>query len=203
MTSEQEAAIAAIEAQQPKKKSAAWMVGEQLKGMVRAEPGVAALLNADLAGKGMTLDDAEEKIAERAKQNKVGNCGVVTPAEAEEILRSFYGLPPKGAAAVDAVKKAATAQEALRAEKEAAERTAREAQETAKKAEEARDRAQRELALANPDAAVFAALYAAVQEQWNKLHGAWIKAANADANTGEKLRKAARALAEKWAKEEW
>lgn len=98
MTSEQEAAIAAIEAQQPKTRSAIWMVGEQLKDMVRAEPGIAALLSADLKGKGMTLADAEKKIAERAEQNKVGNCGVVTPAEAEEILRSFYGLPPKGAA---------------------------------------------------------------------------------------------------------
>lgn len=101
MTSEQEAAIAAIEAQQPKGKSAVWMVGEQLKDMVRAEPGIAALLSADLKGKGMTLADAEKKIAERAEQNKVGNCGVVTPAEAEEILRSFYGLLPWAAAQRD------------------------------------------------------------------------------------------------------
>lgn len=86
---------------------------------------------------------------------------------------------------------------------QAAERTAQEAQEAARKAGEARDRAQRALALANPDAAVFAALYGQVQEDWNKLHGAWIKAAAADAATGEKLRTAARALAEKWRKEEW
>lgn len=33
------------------------------------------------------------KDQEAAKKNKVGNCGVVTPAEAEDILRSFYGLP--------------------------------------------------------------------------------------------------------------
>lgn len=99
MTKDQAAAIAAIAAQQPKTKSAVWMVGEQLKDMVRAEPGIAALLTADLAGEGMGLADAEKKIAERAKQNKVGNCGVVTPAEAEDILRSFYGLPPRGAAA--------------------------------------------------------------------------------------------------------
>lgn len=98
MTKDQEAAIAAIEAQQPKTKSAVWMVGEQLKDMVRAEPGIAALLTADLAGEGMGLADAEKKIAAAAKKNKVGNCGVVTPAEAEDILRSFYGLPPRGAA---------------------------------------------------------------------------------------------------------
>lgn len=98
MTKDQEAAIAAIEKQQPKTKSAVWMVGEQLKDMVRAEPGIAALLTADLAGKGMGLADAEQQIAAAAKKNKVGNCGVVTPAEAEDILRSFYGLPPRGAA---------------------------------------------------------------------------------------------------------
>lgn len=98
MTKDQEAAIAAIEKQQPTTKSAVWMVGEQLKDMVRAEPGIAALLTADLAGKGMGLVDAEQQIAAAAKKNKVGNVGVVTPAEAEDILRSFYGLPPRGAA---------------------------------------------------------------------------------------------------------
>ena len=98
MTETQTAAIAAIAEQQPKERSAVWMVGEQLKDMVRAEPGIAELLLADLAGKGMGLADAEKKIAAAAKKNKVGNCGVVTPAEAEDILRSFYGLPPRGAA---------------------------------------------------------------------------------------------------------
>lgn len=98
MTKDQEAAIAEIEKQQPKTKSAVWMVGEQLKDMVRAEPGIAALLTADLAGKGMGLADAEQQIAAAARKNKVGNVGVVTPAEAEDILRSFYGLPPRGAA---------------------------------------------------------------------------------------------------------
>lgn len=97
MTAEQTAALAAIAAQQPKTRSAIWMVGEQLKDMVRAEPGIAPLLLADLAGKGMGLADAEQQIA-AAKKNKVGNVGVVTPAEAEDILRSFYGLPPRGAA---------------------------------------------------------------------------------------------------------
>lgn len=98
MTAARTAALAAIAAQQPKERSAIWMVGEQLKDMVRAEPGLAPLLLADLAGKGMGLADAEQQIAAAAKKNKVGNCGVVTPAEAEDILRSFYGLPPRGAA---------------------------------------------------------------------------------------------------------
>ena len=66
MTAEQTAALAAIAAQQPKERSAIWMVGEQLKDMVRAEPGIAALLLADLAGKGMgpcSLEEPEEWVA--------------------------------------------------------------------------------------------------------------------------------------------
>ena len=93
-------AIAAIEGQQPKERSAVWMVGEQLKDMVRGNEAAAALLLTDLTqNKEMTLAAAEKKIAERAKKNKVGNCGCVTPAEAEDILREFFGLPEHGTAA--------------------------------------------------------------------------------------------------------
>ena len=42
--------------------------------------------------KQMALVEAEKKIAERARQNRQGHCGCVTPWEAEEILRDFYGL---------------------------------------------------------------------------------------------------------------
>lgn len=93
-----EAAMTAIEAQQPKDRSTVWMVGEQLKDMLREEPELADLLEKDLSGGGMTLADAEKKIAEQARKNKVGNCGCVSSAEAEKILRKFYGLPEKGQA---------------------------------------------------------------------------------------------------------
>jgi hypothetical protein len=87
-------AIFAIEAQQPKNRSAVWMVGEQLKDMIRGNESAAEILLTDLReNKEMTLAAAEKKIAERAKKNKVGNCGCVTPAEAEDILREFFGLP--------------------------------------------------------------------------------------------------------------
>ena len=101
-----ETAIAAIETQQPKERGPVWMVGEQLKDMLRAEPALADLLVNDLSGGGMTLADAEKKIAEQARKNKVGNCGCVTPAEAEDILRKFYGLPPREQA-VEPAEKAA------------------------------------------------------------------------------------------------
>ena len=101
-----ETAIAAIEVQQPKDHGPVWMVGEQLKDMLRAEPALADLLVNDLSGGGMALADAEKKIAEQARKNKVGNCGCVTPAEAEDILRKFYGLPPRGQAVEPAEKSA-------------------------------------------------------------------------------------------------
>lgn len=106
-------------------------------------------------------------------------------------------------AAKEAAEKAEARQAELRAARDKANEDAYNAREVARQAEKDRDEARRRLALANPDAAVFAALYGQVQEDWNKLHGAWIKAEAADAATGEKLRTAARALAEKWRKEEW
>ena len=93
--------IAVIEAQQPKERSAVWMVGEQLKDICRADPSAAEILLTDLLhNPEMTLVAAEKKIAEQARKNKVGSCGCVTPAEAEDILRSFFGLgaPGQGAA---------------------------------------------------------------------------------------------------------
>lgn len=86
-------AISAIEEQQPKERTAVWMVGEQLKDMCRGDERAAEIILADLRSGGkMTLADAEKKIAERAKRNKVDNVGCVTPAEADEILREFYGI---------------------------------------------------------------------------------------------------------------
>jgi hypothetical protein len=93
MTEIQNAAIAAIEAQQPPQRNAIWMVGEQLKDICRQEPDCAQLIAEDLKSEAMAIAKAEKKIAERAQKNRQGNCGIVTPAEADEILRAFYGLP--------------------------------------------------------------------------------------------------------------
>lgn len=91
-------AIAAIEAQQAKTKarSAAWMVGEQLKDMVRREPGIGALIAQDLTAGGMTLEKAEVKIKAFADKHRTGNFACVTPAEAEKLLREYFGLPEAG-----------------------------------------------------------------------------------------------------------
>ena len=86
-------AIAAIEKQQSgRKRDAAWMVGEQLKDICRREAHSAQIILEDLGNSKMSIGEAEKKIAARAKANKQGNCGCVTPWEAEDILREFYGL---------------------------------------------------------------------------------------------------------------
>lgn len=93
-------ALAAIEAQQPKERSTVWMVGEQLKDMCRHDEGAADTILTDLRNNPqMTLVEAEKKIAQRARENKVGSCGCVSPAEAEDILREFFGLGAAGAQA--------------------------------------------------------------------------------------------------------
>lgn len=100
MNQTQQAAIAAIEAQQKTlgEYSPARMVGEQLKEICRREPESAELLLADLQGEGMRLTDAEKKIKARADEiHKLhsGNGVAVPPWEAEDILRTFYGLPAR------------------------------------------------------------------------------------------------------------
>lgn len=90
-----EKAIKAIEEQQGrvKARSAPWMVGKQLKDMVRREPGIAPLIAQDLTAGGMSLEKAEVKIKAFADKHQTGNFACVTPAEAEGILREYFGLP--------------------------------------------------------------------------------------------------------------
>ena len=79
-------------------RSAPWMVAEQLMDICRREPECAALLEKDLQNKGMGIADAERKIKAFADAHKTGSFACVTPAEAENILREFYGLPRQGEA---------------------------------------------------------------------------------------------------------
>ena len=98
MNTEINTALAAIEAQQQKHKqgSAPWCVGEQLMDMLRAEPALAPLVEQDLAQPGMGLVECELKIRDFAGKHKDGNVGFCGPADAERIIREFYGLPPRG-----------------------------------------------------------------------------------------------------------
>lgn len=100
MNSIQEQAIRAIEAQQKmaRERSAPWMAGEQLKDICRNEPKSAELIAQDLQNGAMGIVQAEEKIKAFADKHKVGNFSSVTMAEADSILREFYGLPAAGEA---------------------------------------------------------------------------------------------------------
>ena len=91
-----ELAIAKITGQQPKERSAVWMVGEQLKDICRREPGCAELVEKDLDMKGMGLADCEKQIKAYADKNKKGGFSCVPPNVAEGIIRKFYGLPEAG-----------------------------------------------------------------------------------------------------------
>ena len=87
-----------IEEQQAKLKenTAPWVVGEQLKDICRREPRAAELIAQDLDVPEMALTEAEKKIKAWADKHKTGNFACVPPAEAEEILREFYGLKTFG-----------------------------------------------------------------------------------------------------------
>lgn len=89
-------AIKKIEEQQPKERTAVWMVGEQLKDMLRYEPHLAELVVQDLEG-GKKLADCEKNIKAFANKHKSSDFSCVTPVEAERIIREFFGLPERGA----------------------------------------------------------------------------------------------------------
>ncbi len=80
-----------------KERSAPWMVAEQLMDICRREPESAALIAQDLENPEMGIVQAEQKIKAYADAHKTGNFSCVSPAEAEDILRKFYGLPKPGA----------------------------------------------------------------------------------------------------------
>ena len=95
-------AVKAITALQGKERTPVWMVGEQLKDMIREHPEWAELVAADLKVKEMDLAACEKKIKEYADKHKTGMFACVTPVEAEEIICKFYGLKNDGRGVGDA-----------------------------------------------------------------------------------------------------
>lgn len=95
-----EIAIAKLEEQQAKVKpcSPQWMVAEQLKDICRHEPQSAELIAQDLEAETMSITEAEKKIKAFADAHKTGSFSCVTPVEADQILRKFYGLPDPASA---------------------------------------------------------------------------------------------------------
>ncbi len=94
-----ETALDKIAAQQPKQRTPVWMVGEQLMDMLRNEPHLAEIIAQDLTVEELSLAECEKKIRAFADAHRTGNFACVTPADAEEIIREFYGLPARGVSA--------------------------------------------------------------------------------------------------------
>ena len=93
-----EDAIRKIEAQQPKEHTTVWCCGEQLKDILRDNPSLAEIVSQDLENKSMSIAECEKKIKARSDEThkKVGGPGCsVSPYEAEDIIRKFYGLPER------------------------------------------------------------------------------------------------------------
>lgn len=91
-----EQAIEKITAQQPKERGPVWMVGEQLKDMLRTEPELSELIFQDLDVEALSLTNCEKKIKAYADGHKTGGFSCVIPSEAERIIREFYGLAEHG-----------------------------------------------------------------------------------------------------------
>lgn len=81
-----------IRSQQPKERTAVWMVGEQLADIIRHDLAAQEIVSRDLDAKGMSLADCEKKIKAYADKHKTGNFACVIPSEAERIIREFYGI---------------------------------------------------------------------------------------------------------------
>lgn len=84
-------AITKIEKQQPKERTAVWMVGEQLKDILRHEPHLAELVNQDLDQKALSLANCEKQIKAYADKHKTGNFACVIPVRRSGLSGSFMG----------------------------------------------------------------------------------------------------------------
>lgn len=77
-----------------------WMVGQQLKDILRGDPALEEIVAKDLDVEEMSLANAAKKIkawADAQHRKTKGPCVCVPPDVAEGILREFYGLPAIGA----------------------------------------------------------------------------------------------------------
>ena len=94
-----EQALEKLRAQQGRveRYSAPWMVAEQLMELCRREPAHAELIAQDLDNPEMGIIMAAAKLQAYADAHHgKAKTYCITPAQAEEILRQFYGLPDRG-----------------------------------------------------------------------------------------------------------
>lgn len=77
-----------------------WMVGQQLKDILRGDPTLEEIVDKDMDVKDMSLANAAKKIkawADAQHKKAKSSCVCVPPDVAEGIIREFYGLPACGA----------------------------------------------------------------------------------------------------------
>lgn len=185
---------------------------ELIKDMASAERDIK---NAKAAEKA-AVDSAEQAKAKAEKAEKAAKAAKDKLAAKEQELaelRAHPQIPEDAMAAIRAeAEKAAAEKEKAEREKatgklkEAAERAEKEAERAkaeAKAASEKLEAVQKQLKLANPDVAVFSALFSQLQETVNRLHGAFLKVAASDPETAKKLAAAKAAYFDKTAKETW
>lgn len=82
--------------QEGKEYTDVWMVGQQLKDILRGDPSLEEVVDKDLEVQGMSLADCAGKIkawADEQHRKVKGNSVCVPPDVAEGIIREFYGLP--------------------------------------------------------------------------------------------------------------
>lgn len=93
--------IRKIEHQQAGKEGTpAYMIGEQLKDIIRDNPAAEDIIGADLDIAEMNLDAAAAMLKKYADGHRKGAaCFCITPDVAEKLLYGFYKIPEKSEAA--------------------------------------------------------------------------------------------------------
>ena len=72
---------------------AVYYCGEHILDICRGNEAFAEIVLTDLDNAEMTVEKCEREIKKYADKHKKGNCAVVPPKVAEDIIRKFYGLP--------------------------------------------------------------------------------------------------------------
>lgn len=116
------------------------------------------------------------------------------PSEELEAERAKVAAAEKAAADANAALQAAKEVDKQVAE---AKKRAEDAEKAAKEATEALEQAKRQAASADPDTAVFKTYFSAVQEDFNRLHGVFLKIQQSDPGKADKLKTAMTALLQK------
>lgn len=177
-------------------------VSKELR-QARADAKKATTTAEDATQKLKGAEDAAKAVREKlaAKEQELAELRA-NPQIPENKLKEIRAEAEKAAAAAEREK----LEKDMAALEQAVERAKAEEQKAKERAEEAAakmDAIQKQLKIANPEVAVFTALFQQLQEAYNKLHGAYLKVAANDTATAEKLKTAKNAYLAKLTKEEW